>query len=306
MKRLDRLFALLLFIQHGRRVRAEDLARRFGVTKRTIYRDIAALNAGGVPVVSLPGEGYELAEGYFLPPLVFADREAVALYLGGRLLCQQASGRFAADAELAMAKLAAALPHRTRRHVAELAGIIRFVAPEQRFDLDNPMLVSLQRAIQQQQVVHLRYHSFSRDEVTERDVEPQLLFYSDGIWYVEGYCRLRRGQRAFRLSRIEHLDLRPEAFTRRGAPRPASSVIHVRVRFAAEVLRWVRERQHYAFEREESLPQRAGAVMTYAVSELVEIRAWLLGWGASAEVLSPPELRESIRQEAQRLADMLT
>jgi predicted DNA-binding transcriptional regulator YafY len=67
-----------------------------------------------------------------------------------------------------------------------------------------------------------------------------------------------------------------------------------------------RERQHDGFEREENLPDQSGAVMTYAVQELSEIRAWLLGWGASAEVLSPPELRESIRKEARQLVDMLT
>jgi predicted DNA-binding transcriptional regulator YafY len=306
MKRFDRLLSILLLIQHMKRVRAEDLAGRFGVTKRTIYRDMAALNEAGVPIISLPGEGYELAEGYFLPPLVFADREAVTLYLGARLLCQQASGTFAADAEQALAKLEVALPSRTRQRVAELAGIISFIAPAQRFNLDDPMLVTLQRAIQQQRVVHLRYHSLRRNELTERDLEPHQLYYSDGVWYVEGYCRLRRGPRAFRLSRIERLDLRPEKFKRRAAPRPPAAVTRVAVRFEPNVLRWVRERQHYAFEREAPLPDRPGALMTYAVNDFLEIRAWLLGWGASAEVLSPPALRESLRQEAQRLAEMLT
>jgi predicted DNA-binding transcriptional regulator YafY len=68
----------------------------------------------------------------------------------------------------------------------------------------------------------------------------------------------------------------------------------------------VRERQHYAFQREETQPGQPGAVMTYAVNDLAEIRSWLLGWGARAEVLAPPALRDSIRQEARRLAEMLT
>jgi predicted DNA-binding transcriptional regulator YafY len=187
-----------------------------------------------------------------------------------------------------------------------MAGIISFVAPSQRFNLDDPLLVTLQRAIQEQHVVHLRYHSYHRNELTERDVEPHQLFYSDGVWYVEGHCRLRRGPRAFRVSRIEQLTLRPGKFKRRVIARPISAVTRIQVRFEPDVLRWVRERQHYSFEREEPLPARPGAVMTYAVNEVSEIRAWLLGWGASAEVLSPPELRESIRQEARRLADLLT
>jgi predicted DNA-binding transcriptional regulator YafY len=306
MKRFDRLFAILLLLQHRRRVRAQDLAEQFAVTRRTIYRDMAALNQGGVPVVSLPGEGYELAEGYFLPPMVFTGREAIALVLGARLLCQQAGGGFAADAKQALAKLTVALPRRTRQHVADLSGIIRFIAPSRRFDLDDPMLSTLQRAIQQQRVIHLRYHSFSRDELTERDVEPDRLYYSDGAWYLEGYCRLRREARSFRLSRIEHIDVQPETFRQRAPVHVPQAVTRVQVRFEPGVLRWVRERQHYAFEQEAPLPGRPGAIMTYAVNDLLEIRAWLLGWGASAEVLSPPELRESLCQEARRLAEMLT
>src|SRR5690606_37467245 len=115
----------------------------------------------GVPFVSLPGEGYELMEGFFLPPLVFANREAVALYLGARLLMQQATGAFAADAEQALAKLAVALPRATRERVAALAEIITFIAPGRRFDLDDPQLLTLQRAIQQRHLVRLRYHSLS-------------------------------------------------------------------------------------------------------------------------------------------------
>ncbi len=92
MNRMDRLFGLVVLLQHRKRLRAEDLASEFGVSRRTIYRDIYALNAAGVPIVSLPGEGYELMEGYFLPPLVFSVAEASALVLGARLLRNQAAG----------------------------------------------------------------------------------------------------------------------------------------------------------------------------------------------------------------------
>lgn len=76
MNRIDRLFAILLLLQARRRVRAQDLVAAFEVTERAIYRDVAALSEGGVPIVSLPGAGYELAEGYMLPPLLFTPAEA--------------------------------------------------------------------------------------------------------------------------------------------------------------------------------------------------------------------------------------
>jgi len=76
MNRVDRLFGILLRLQRHRRVRAQDLARHFEVSERTIYRDIAALNELGVPIISLPNAGYELPAGFSLPPLFFTSGEA--------------------------------------------------------------------------------------------------------------------------------------------------------------------------------------------------------------------------------------
>ena len=98
MNRIDRLFAITLLLQARGRLRAKDLAVWFEVSERTIYRDIAALSESGVPVVSLPGEGYELMEGFFLPPLLFTSVEASALLLGAQMLTSHATGRLPASA----------------------------------------------------------------------------------------------------------------------------------------------------------------------------------------------------------------
>ncbi|HRQ37151.1 MAG TPA: HTH domain-containing protein [Chloroflexota bacterium] len=134
MNRIDRLFAILLLLQKKSRLRAQDLAAEFEVSKRTIYRDITALSEMGVPIVSLPGEGYELVEGFFLPPLLFTDKEATALFLGARLLLQQAASTQVGDAERALTKLAVALPEKTRQQVESLTKIIGFIVPQERFN----------------------------------------------------------------------------------------------------------------------------------------------------------------------------
>jgi len=88
MNRTDRLLAIVLELQRYRRShrRAEDLAATFEVSKRTIYRDVQALCAAGVPIVALDRQGYTLAEGYFLPPLSFTTDEALMLALGSGFL----------------------------------------------------------------------------------------------------------------------------------------------------------------------------------------------------------------------------
>ena len=101
MNRVDRLFGILLQLQQRRRVRAQDLAARFEVSERTIYRDMTALCEVGVPITALPGEGYELMEGYYLRPLVFTPEEAGALSLAAQMFLSQASGRVAAAGQRA-------------------------------------------------------------------------------------------------------------------------------------------------------------------------------------------------------------
>jgi predicted DNA-binding transcriptional regulator YafY len=307
MNRIDRLFAILLALQRQKRIRGQDLAAEFAVSTRTIYRDMLALHESGVPILSLPGEGYELLEGYYLPPLNFSDSEAVALILGTQLLRQQAAGSVTSGAQRALDKITAALPKGVRARVESLTSIISFFSQSDRFNLDDPHLLTLQQAIQEQRVVQLRYHGIDRDATTERVIEPARLFYAGGIWYVEGYCRLRRDQRVFRLSRVEQLALGAATFGKRTHERkePTEGIV-VRVRFAAKILRWVRERQHYGFQEEESGASQEGASMTYQVRKIAEIMPWLLSWGSGAEVLSPPELREMICGEVQKLSKMLT
>jgi predicted DNA-binding transcriptional regulator YafY len=306
MNRIDRLFAILLALQHRRRIRAQDLARQFEVSKRTIYRDMSALNQMGIPLAARPGEGFELVEGYYLPPLMFTEKEAVALLLGSRLLTQQSAGSVSQNADSALAKIKVALPESVRARSEELAAIVGFITPKAKFDLDDPQLLLIQRAIQQKRVLHLRYRGYQKEEITTRDVEPHQLFYADGVWYLEAYCRLRKGMRDFRLSRMETVETRPETFRRTPKGKTqVQTIIVIRIRFTPGAVRWVRERQHYGYQRDEH-ESPEGTVMIYQVNQESEIVPWILGWATSAVVLSPKELRKSLRETALNLANLLT
>src|SRR3954466_8123374 len=109
MNRTDRLLAILLELQAKGQQRAEDLAATFEVTKRTIYRDMLALSESGVPVVSVPGQGYSLIEGYFLPPLSFSTDEAIMLLLGSDFVAQNVDAQYQSAARSASKKIEAVL-----------------------------------------------------------------------------------------------------------------------------------------------------------------------------------------------------
>jgi predicted DNA-binding transcriptional regulator YafY len=306
MNRIDRLFAILLTLQHKRRVRARDLAHQFEISKRTIYRDMSALNQMGVPIASLPGEGFELVEGYYIPPLMFTKNEAVALLLGIRFLTQQAAGSMTQGAETALAKINVALPEQVRVKAESLTNIISFMTPKAKFNLDDPQLLLIQKAIQEKRVLHLRYQAYKQEEASERDVEPHQLFYVDGFWYLEAYCRMRKGMRDFRLSRMDKITPRSEVFKKKRTGKSSSQpIIEIKVRFEKNIVRWVRERQHYGYQADERHTAQ-GVLMKYNVNDESEIIPWILGWGTGAEVISPKGLRQHLREIAQKLANMLT
>jgi predicted DNA-binding transcriptional regulator YafY len=290
-------------------VRAEDLARKFEISQRTVYRDMAALSEMGIPLVALPGEGYTLMEGYFLPPLVFSPQEAAALIMGARFLALHAQGRLPQDAEQAMDKIAHVLPNKVREQVERLSEIIGFFVNRRGFNLDDRRLVDLQQAIMEHRAVELTYSGLRGEGVTTRIIEPDHLTYNEGVWYVSGYCRLRQGMRAFRLNRIEQYRTLKENFVPRTVSETTRTMIEVRARFNLDQVRWVRERQHYGFVREESATvddTTAGIVMVYEVNDLREVQSWLFGWGSVVEVLSPAELRAAMLVEAKKVVTRLS
>ncbi|MBC7876708.1 MAG: YafY family transcriptional regulator [Anaerolineales bacterium] len=306
MNRIDRLFAILLTLQNKRRIRAQDLANQFEISRRTVYRDMSALNQMGVPISALPGEGFELVEGYYIPPLMFNENEAIALLLASRLLTQQTTGSITPGAESALAKIKVALPEQVRSKAEVLTNIISFVTPKAKFNLDDPQLLLIQKAIQEKRVIHLHYHAYKKEQSSERDVEPHQLFYAEGLWYLEAYCRTRKGMRDFRLSRIDKATLQKETFGKKRTGKIQTQAIFViKIRFEQNTVRWVREQQHYGYQKDEKqTPQNV--TMTYHVNHESEIIPWILSWGASAEVLSPKELRKTLRETSLKMTNLLT
>jgi predicted DNA-binding transcriptional regulator YafY len=305
MNRIDRLFAILLQLQSKKRIHSKNLASAFGVSERTIFRDIVALSEIGVPITTEWGEGYSLLEGFYLPPLIFTPDEASALFLGARMFFHQAAGKLSEANIQALAKLEAILPKMTRDHVEELAETIRFLLPERRFNLDDERLIILRRAIKHKLVIEMTYHSFSREETTRRKVEPFELIYGMGTWYIRGYCQLREDVREFRIDRIDALHVLDETFTLHKLEKTVEDHETVRLQFSTEDRRWVDEYQNHSFQGEETLAD-GSVVMTYHPHRAVEMRPWILMWGARVNILEPLALRVAIREEALHLAKNLT
>ncbi len=304
MNRTDRLLAIVLELQGRGAARAEDLARVFEVSKRTIYRDITALSEARVPVVATPGSGYRLMEGYFLPPLSFTPDEAAMLVAGLRSVARGVDGTFQQAAAAATRKLEAVLPPESRARVQELLQSMQIYGAWASPDVIE-RVARLREAILERRVVQMRYVSPRYDGPVLRHVEPYGLQQYRGVWHLDAFCRLRQAMRQFRLDRIDHLTVLHESFTRdedrarssaSGRERPQ---LTVRVRFDRRMLRWVREERHWSFVQEQ-----ADGVFRFAVESPEDIVPWLLRWGAAAEVLEPWAVREAVAGSARAIANM--
>jgi predicted DNA-binding transcriptional regulator YafY len=307
MNRTDRLLAIILELQARGRQRAEDLAATFEVGKRTIYRDIQALCEAGVPVISTPGQGYSLLEGYFLPPLRFTPDEALILLLGGDVMAQSFDAEYRAAAHAAGRKIAGALPEHLRGEVRSLQQSIRFVAEGagDRPDVAE-LLRQLRRAIVGRHAVRFRYHArHSQDgpsAYSTRLVDPYGLVHLLGVWLLTGYCHLRQDIRNFRVGRMDRLAVLAQTFTRppdfKLEPREDEQrTLIVRALFDSTAAYWVREAPSFYAVGEEQ--REDGLLITLCVRDEREIVQWLLGWGSHVRVLEPESLRALMAEEAE-------
>jgi predicted DNA-binding transcriptional regulator YafY len=212
MRRADRLFEIVQLLQSRRFMTADRLAEALEVSARTIYRDIRALMASGVPIDGEAGVGYTLHRKFDLPPLMFDSEEIQALLLGARIVQSWADPELAAAAKRALIKVEAVLPEQLRPKMSE-ATLFAPKIPDR-----NPAAANLgvlRGAIDQSAKVRFDYTRID-GEGSARTVRPLGLFFWGTVWSLAAWCEMREDFRNFRVDRIAKLSALEEAF----APEP--------------------------------------------------------------------------------------
>ena len=313
MNRIDRLTAILIQLQSKKIVKAEEIAVRFEISLRTVYRDVKALMEAGVPIGSEPGTGYFIVDGYHLPPVMFTEEEASAMMMAGKLVERMTdqSVRFAFDG--ALLKIKSVLNDAGKDHLESLQNHIEVLKPRMSLgNKDNHFLTELQKAAASKQVVCMQYCSNQQNEQTQRDVEPIGLFYYSAAWHLIAWCRLRNGFRDFRCDRIKELNLTGEIFK----PRSISTLqeyfnslqqanIEMKtavVLFDNNEARQVANSKHYfGFVGEEELEGQVR--MKFLSSDLSMMARWLISYGRGIEIESPQELKNDILRLVEELQE---
>lgn len=210
MNRIDRLFAILITLQSKKYVTADAIAEQFGMSVRTVYRDIKALTETGVPISFENQRGYFIVQGYFLPPVSFTTEEANALLLMEAITTRFADKSIQQHYTTALNKVKAVLRGTQKEKLEQLGSQITSYAPCGQTN-DFAWLADLQKAVSAKLIVKMHYQNMA-GEISEREIEPiGLIFYSLN-WHIIAWCRLRNEYRDFRASRILRLHVTTTPF----------------------------------------------------------------------------------------------
>lgn len=208
MRRGDRLFQLVQLIRGRRLSTAAWLAERLEVSLRTVYRDVADLQAQGVPIDGEAGVGYRLGAGYELPPLMFSTDEAKALVAAMRLAQPWLDSALAQQGERALSKILAVLPPAARAAADSLVVHAPPVGPD---DAVRDRLTLLRQAAEDRQKLRLQYVDLN-ERTSARLVRPLGCFYWGQVWTLGAWCEHRQDFRSFRVDRITHCEVLGERF----------------------------------------------------------------------------------------------
>jgi predicted DNA-binding transcriptional regulator YafY len=310
MNRIDRLTGMILLLQGQRVITAEQIAGHFEISVRTVYRDIAALGEAGVPIASEAGVGYSLMRGYHMPPVMFTEDEAAALFMSGEVTEQIADDSLKQSLRSALLKVRSVLPQEKKDYLHRLKDSVGVWFRRGGGDGKRESLMPLQEAVVRRRCVSIRYNTANRGAITERVVEPLGLVFYSRQWHLIAWCRLRGEVRDFRLDRVaawEVLDERYDGhagFAVKDFLRdcidgheltPATVVVD------PVAIERFRNEMPCTPVSEVTLP--GGRVRVELLSfSLGWLAEWLLGFGARVEAVEPPELCEAVREAALAIA----
>ncbi|NMO95097.1 helix-turn-helix transcriptional regulator [Paenibacillus lemnae] len=306
MSKSKRLLELMLTVNRMRKFTVKELADQFGVSKRTILRDLQELSELGVPLYSEVGPhgGYQVLNERILPPIAFGEDEAVAMFFASHALRHYLFMPFEKESAAALHKFYLYMPGDVRDRIDQIKNRVDIYTPTRQ--QQAPCLSVLMEAAVYQNVIQIQYTSGS--DVSQRLIQPIGIFASSGFWYCPSYCFLRQDFRLFRCDRITSAAADPTGQT-------PMDHRHIHLgnweQFLERSMRTILlevDLTSEGVERCEAELRPAPQVIKYEdgsgairqsvpASEMVYFARFFIGLGDEAQVVGPPELIDEMRQQ---------
>jgi len=316
LNRFDRILAILIQLQSKKTVKAQELANRFEVSLRTIYRDIKSLTAAGIPIIGEAGLGYELVDGYKIPPMMFSKAEITSFVAAEKLVFKFIDQEMKNHFSSALYKLKAIIRSSDKdwmetidKHV-----VMKSIGHNQQNKALPNTLTLLFQCIAQRNVLQISYQAAYQSETTVREIEPIGVFHESNHWYIYAFCLVRNDYRQFRTDRIcdikildqvqfkQHPKLEEYLAERELDAIMTRVVIHVDQPFA-HYLHW--ERKYFGFKEESIKDDRIEMIFDVKNPDMGFAR-WFLMFGDRADIISPQSLKDTVKSLLQVQIKRLT
>jgi predicted DNA-binding transcriptional regulator YafY len=304
MNRINRISAILIQLQSKRVVKAADIAERFDVSLRTVYRDVKTLEEAGVPIIGEAGVGYSIMEGYRLPPVMFTKEEATAFLTAEKFVEKLTDANTMAHHQSAMYKVKAVLRLADKNLLEDMDGHITVIKSksQRHVEIDRNSLQPILNGIINKSILAIDYFALHSQLNTIRKVEPVGVFFLEGHWHLIAYCRLRNDYRDFRVDRMrkltvtdEHFDSEHPTLKEYLAKVASDQKLHTVVMMVdKEVLKHINEQKYYSgFVSQKDMGDVVE--MTFLTYTIEGFARWYLMFGDQAQIISPDYLKDRIR-----------
>jgi len=315
--RISRVVQLLTTLQAGKSYAVGDLAKIFGMSRRTIFRDLRELQTIGVPYhYNAKTGGYTMDPEFFLPPIDLNLQEALSLLLLVHKARNQIQLPFKNSALLAALKIENNLPAKIRQYCnTTLRNISTRAGAQAPTNLLDKTFVQLQKAVVQKRKVSIRYGSLFEGKIIEVTLSPYHLLYNQRAWYVLGFSILHKSVRTFKFNRIKELKILDKCFVdgenfdlyeylgRAWSMIPEGRIYNIKLRFLPKVANNVTEVQWHSTQKA-TRNTDGSATMEFRVDGLGEIIWWILGYGDQVQVLAPKVLRNKVVEMARNMVKL--
>jgi predicted DNA-binding transcriptional regulator YafY len=295
--KINRLLGITILLLNRETVTAKELAERFGVSTRTIYRDIDVLSSAGVPVFTNKGNGggISLLENYSLNKTLISEYESESLLLALKTL---KAAKYP-EIDTILEKIGAVFKH------SETDWVHIDFSPWESTPNEHNKFIEIKKAILDRKRISFEYVS-SAGEKTSREIEPMKLIFKGQAWYLWGYCVRKNDFRVFRISRIKNVKVTNEIFKRRNyvdknqgnETENIRSPVCLKLKFYPQVL----HRLYDDFD-DEMIVRNSDGTCTVEVQfpEDEWVYGYLLSFGSYVEILEPQHIRDIIADRAKKL-----
>lgn len=312
MNRIDRLNAILIHLQSKKVVTAQEIAERFEISIRTVYRDIRALEEAGVPIGAEAGIGYFIQENYHLPPVMFTNDEATSILFGAKFVEQFSDDKLNKAFQSALYKIKSVLKTSEKDYINELdnyISVFNYTYSEKKED--SNYLSQIKEALVNKNMIEIDYHARYSNELSTRLIEPIGIIYYGNGWHLIAYCHKRSDYRDFKVDRIKtlkvqnqkitlkhHLKL-DEYFEKIFNPEDMPKIVLL---CKKESERFIRDSKYwYGFTHQEDYDE-IFYKMYFRNSDLFGFSRWVILGGSQVVVQQPEELKTIVTNFAHEIA----